>query len=40
MGGVFLWNQPWVQQTTPTPGSLRAVPFKGDLKHGGVVNRS
>ncbi|MEU8765068.1 hypothetical protein [Streptomyces sp. NPDC048659] len=42
MGNTFVWNQPWVQQTTPTPVAARALRFtyKGDLKNsGGIVNR-
>ncbi|MFD5631298.1 hypothetical protein [Streptomyces sp. NPDC127072] len=30
-GNTFVWNEAWVQQTTPTPVALRANGLKGDL---------
>ncbi|MFI5861346.1 hypothetical protein [Streptomyces sp. NPDC051546] len=31
-GGTFVWDEGWIQQTTPTPAVLLRGAFKGDLK--------
>ena len=38
MGNTFVWDEAWVQQSTPTPVVMRAMEFKGDLTHRGAVN--
>ncbi|MFB9552733.1 hypothetical protein [Streptomyces roseoviridis] len=38
-GANFIWNQPWFQQTTPTPAALRANKFVRALPPGASPNR-
>ncbi|MFD5142387.1 hypothetical protein [Streptomyces sp. NPDC058401] len=33
-GNTFVWNEPWLQQTTPTPAVLVRGAFKGEFKAG------
>ncbi|MEU6984681.1 hypothetical protein ABZ946_14855, partial [Streptomyces sp. NPDC046324] len=38
-GTSFVWDEPWTQQTTPTPVVLRNTKFSRALDAGGAVNR-